>query len=210
MNSFRLDDYELEGPIGSSLGTFIATEKQNPQSDGFILKRITFSGPQERSVCINHFQLILKSLMKGINVPRSFSLENVKGSSAADDSTMSLLSARKEGSLKDDIEKRTRERNFFSSLELRSMMEYSLEQLLKMSSGNLHHMNIKPSNLLRNIRGDYSFAECGYPSVNKSIDNDVFRSPQFLQHLSKKKSMTSLSDFDRESLDIFSLGMCYL
>jgi hypothetical protein len=40
---------------------------------------------------------------------------------------------RKDGSLKDEIESRMRARNFFSTKELVSLMEYSFEQLIKLA-----------------------------------------------------------------------------
>jgi len=70
------------------------------------------------------------------------------------------------------------------------MVEYAFEQLFKLSTEKLYHLNIKPSNLLQNIRKDYSLSEGGYPSVNQCLDNDVFRSPEFVTFLTKKKPIT--------------------
>lgn len=123
---------------------------------------------------------------------------------------LSLLSVRKECSLKEEVEKRQRSKAYFSSKELRSIIEYAFEQLNRLSLEKIHHLNIKPSNMLKNLRGDFSLAECGYPSLNKSLDNDVFRSPQFLEFLAKKKSLSTLTAFDKEAADIFSLGLCFV
>lgn len=123
---------------------------------------------------------------------------------------LNFLYTRKESSLKDEIDKRRRNKNYFSYSELRNLIEYSFEQMVMMNIDKIYNLNIKPSNLLKNIRSDYSFSEFGYPSVNSCLDNDVFRSPQFLDFLKSKKPITSMSPFDKESADIFSLGMCFV
>jgi hypothetical protein len=50
--------------------------------------------------------------------------------------------------------------------------------LLKLYWENNQHLNIKPSNIIKNSRGDYILSEPGYISINaNNIDNEVFRSP---------------------------------
>lgn len=55
LSTFRIEDYALEGPIGGSTSTFLATSKMN-EEDKKIIKKMIFTTSAERQACINSIQ----------------------------------------------------------------------------------------------------------------------------------------------------------
>ncbi|KAL4486335.1 hypothetical protein ABPG72_007121 [Tetrahymena utriculariae] len=205
MTQVELKDFEIDGPINDSINAYFAKNKTD-SSIVYLMKKIIFTTPSERQVCLTQIQQQSNLNLKGFIFPKAMSLEMRE----EHEHILYLFYEKREGSLKEDIEKRQRTRNFYSTNELKGIIEYSFEQLHKLILKNASHLNIKPSNMIQNNQGYYSFSEGGYPSQNVTLENDVFRSPQLLEYLKDKKPILKISSDLKESSDIFSLGLCYV
>ena len=120
-----------------------------------------------------------------------------------------------------EIEKRAKNKNYYSEQELRKIIRELVFTFSELQSHNISHRDIKPQNILLFEDNSFKIADFGEAKeVLKKNQKETFRqtirgtelymSPILFKALNSKKAYMIFAKHNSYKSDVFSLGYCFL
>lgn len=205
MLNFKLENLELDKPLGS--GTFgkVYAYKDGDQDDRFVVKEIICSSSRQLNLAIQEIVLAFNQQHEFINPIIGF-----KTRWLADDIKIYMKMPRQKRSLHDLIEHHRKRYTHISYADIIRYFSSITSALIHLKRQNIYHRDIKPKNILLDENDGIKISDLGsskyvFPDCPNTSDSIIgtqgYMAPEIEQSRLEKKERKW------ESSDIWSLGI---
>ena len=217
LSNFDIDDYIIVKQIGE--GTFGKIyEVKDKYHRHFAMKKLICNSIKEMEILRKEYEILHHCEGLNINLVQIYGIETKKLDKIT--FVMYVLMELAKTDWEKEILQRKRINNYYSEIELISILKDLTRTLSHLQQNNISHRDIKPQNILLCDHGILKISDFGEAKENMDSNcsdtvkqtirgTELYMSPVLFRSL-KKKNKSKYIKHNTYKSDVFSLGYCIL